>query len=109
MRCVSEMRWIGVLSFATIYFLIYVILFVHSTSTYMDPYDLTHLLQNPWIAPYAIFGWLSRNAMLILTFFTFVLCSFIYGFLTDWILRTLKRRILLRRDKRGAELNCPRA
>jgi hypothetical protein len=108
MRFMDEIRWIRVLGFATVYFSIYVALFVYSTITHMDPYDLTYLLQNPWIAPYAILGWLIRNLVLILTFFTLMLYSFIYGFITDWVLRTLKKRILLRKDKQGAELNRPR-
>jgi len=104
----NRMRWIRVLGFATVYFFMYVtsaVFFLiksHSGSS-----ELAWYLQNPWLALHTIFSFilyeLPRNPLLMLTLFTIILNSFILGFITDWILRILKKHLLLRKNKQRTE------
>jgi len=98
---VYETRLVRVLILAAVYFFIYATLFAYSIITHVDPYDLTRFLQNPWVAPYTVSGWLARNPILILTLFSAVLYSLIYGFATEWVLHTLKRYITLGKERQG--------
>jgi len=98
----DEMRWIRVLGFATIYFLIYVIsftvYFLYLIGSHMTVYsfDLTWLFYHdfPWFALRIIFRELAGGP---LSLFIMIPCSFILGFMTDWVFRILKRRIQLRK------------
>jgi len=102
----DKVRWIRVLSFATIYFFIYVIsftvYFLYLIKLHLTVYSFTleYLLQNPWVAFRIIFRELTRSP---LSLFIIILCSFIMGFITDWILR-----ILLRKRKQKTEFNHPK-
>jgi hypothetical protein len=107
------MRWIRVLGFATIYFFIYLISFIihflYSLGSHMTVYSFTlewlFYHDFPWFALRIILTELTRNSLSILIA---ILCSFILGFTTDWVLRTLKRRILFRMGEQRTEFNHPK-
>ncbi|MFQ6064373.1 MAG: hypothetical protein ACE5L6_02750 [Candidatus Bathyarchaeia archaeon] len=94
----NKMRWIRVLVFAAIYFLIYVFSAVYfMVRTYSGTSELTWYLQHPWIALHTIFGELIRSPLLMLSLFLMMLQSFILGFVTDWALRTIRKHIRLKK------------
>jgi len=107
-RYVDKKRWIGVLGFATIYFFTYATSIVYFTTKSLPPTpEYSWYFQDPWTAlrtilSYALFE-LPRSPLMMLSIFTIAAKSFILGFMTDWVLRVLKRHTLLR--KRGMEAN----
>ena len=107
----NEMRWMRVLGFATIYFFIYIIsltiYFLYLIESHMTVYSytLTWVLMHPELAIRIMFMELTRTPLSISIV---ILCSFILGFATDWVLRNLKRHILLRKREPRREFNHPK-
>jgi len=97
----DKMRWISVFVFATIYFFFTIMLDMLYSWGKSEIYALQHF----WTAFPATF---MRLTLYPLALFIIILCSFILGFITDWVLRALKRHIPLRKREQRIEFNHPK-
>jgi len=94
------MRWMRALGFAAIYLFVHIISIVFFTvKPHLGSPELEWYFQHPLYTLTVIFGELIRSPILILSFLSLVLYSFILGFVTDWFLSALKRHIQLRKRK----------
>jgi len=92
------MRGMRALGFAAIYLFIHIIsIVVFTVKPHLGSPELAWYLQHPWHALSTMFGELIRSPLLILSLLSLVLYSFILGFITDWFLSALERRIQLRK------------
>jgi len=97
----SKRQWTKVLLFAAVYLLVQVISVVFFTIGHIPSSELSWYLQRPWQTLTTMLFELIRNPLLMLSLLTMMLESFVLGVVTDWVLSTLRRRILLWRRKQN--------
>jgi hypothetical protein len=111
------LHWIRILrifGFATIYFFIFAFSAVYfAIKSLSASSELAGYIQNPLIAlstmlDYVFFE-LPRSPLMMLTLFTLILQSLALGFVTDWVIRLLMRRLQLRKKKQETGFNSPTA
>lgn len=97
----SRLQWIRILRalcFTIAYFFIHLILLVSFViRTYSDAPEMAWYLQHPLHAFWVIVFEVSRSPVLLISFFGMILYALFLGFVTDWVLISLKKHILHRK------------
>jgi len=104
------MRILRILVFATIYFLVHLIfLFSFIMRAYSGSGEFAWYLQHPLEAIRAIIGELSHSPILLIPFFTLILCCLGLGFITDlaisFIWKYIKHKGKSHRREHNAEVS----
>lgn len=95
-------RWMRILAFATVYFIIHLIFFIlFIMQRFTGTPEASWYLQHPLEALRIMIFELGDNPILIIPFFLLAFYALIFGFVTDLALSFLKRHVRLR--KQGAE------